>query len=182
MTISSQFAASLLHPSHSGKRFLRRLSVGAKLWIMTVIFSVPILGLGAVYIQSLGSTLWFTATEQRGFLLFESLDRFDRVVSRRAELRATNSPESPDPAAELRQLTERADSALAAFAILEGRDGNAHTHAGIRTLAELWNALNSSKSASVAADLSAHATLMDASPSERHSRRSCSHSLRCSRG
>ena len=63
------------------RRFMRQLSVSAKLWIMTAIFAVPLVGLGIFYVQSLTDTLWFTETEQRGEQLFLPVDQLIRDVT-----------------------------------------------------------------------------------------------------
>ncbi len=59
----------------SKKRFFRSLSIRTKLWLNTAILSVPLLGLGYFYVDSLSSTYFFTKTEAAGLALFQPAAR-----------------------------------------------------------------------------------------------------------
>ena len=65
------------------RRFMRRMSIGVKLWTTTAILALPLIGLGIFYVQSLTDTLWFTQTEQR---LAELALHFSRSQSFRSNM------------------------------------------------------------------------------------------------
>jgi methyl-accepting chemotaxis protein len=144
------------------RRFMRRLSVGTKLWISTAILAAPLVGLGVFYVQSLTSTLFFTESEQRGLTLFRPLDQFERRVARHGELAgaalAAGAAENP----ESQQIVPEADAQLVAFQAIEARVGNAATHTQTKDLVEKWQALKAAKSTSIQESLDAHDDLLDA--------------------
>jgi hypothetical protein len=111
------------------RRFMRRLSVGTTLWVSTAIFAAPLLGLGAFYVQSLTSTLWFTDAEERGLSLLQPLDAFERTIFRHAELEGVALAAGGSASSQMLQLVSDADGQLAVFVALEARRGNAATRA-----------------------------------------------------
>jgi methyl-accepting chemotaxis protein len=144
------------------RRFMRRLSVGTKLWVSTGILAVPLFGLGAFYVQSLTSTLWFTDSEQRGLLLLRPLDQFERRMSRHAELEGVALASGRFDSSAIAALAAEADEAVTRFQTLEAHDGNAATHAQVKDLLQKWNSLRTEHSGSVQESLNAHEDLLDA--------------------
>ena len=87
-------------------RFMRSLSVGVKLWSTTGLMALPLIGLAGFYIHSLSSTLWFTSTEQRGYLMFQPLDQVSQRIVRREELLATSLTRRVNVATQMKRLDE----------------------------------------------------------------------------
>src|SRR5438552_11465480 len=83
----------------SPRRFGGGLSIAVKFWIATAMLATPLVGLGIFYIGTLRSTLWYTATEQRGAALYQPLDRIMGGIARHAELDAVAMAAGPTVAA-----------------------------------------------------------------------------------
>jgi methyl-accepting chemotaxis protein len=144
------------------RRFMRRLSVGTKLWISTAILAVPLLGLGAFYVQSLTSTLWFTDSEERGLSLLQPLDEFERTIFRHADLEGAALATAGATSSAVMELVSDADGQLALFVALEARRGNAATHGEMADLTHKWEALKTARPGSIQESLSSHNDLLDA--------------------
>jgi methyl-accepting chemotaxis protein len=144
------------------RRFMRRLSVGTKLWISTAILAAPLLGLGFFYVQSLTSTLWFTDSEERGLSLLQPLDEFERSIFRHADLEGVALSADSSASAAMLQLVSQADRQLALFVALEARRGNAATHGEMADLTQKWEALKMGHPGSIQESLSSHNDLLDA--------------------
>lgn len=110
---------------------MRRLSIGAKLWITTGILALPLIGSSVFYVQSLTDTLWFTQKEQRGQALFAPLDALIRDVTafEVASARAGDAIE-----ADLQSLL-RTDYEL----------GTSATHSQVEDIRVKWTALRESR-------------------------------------
>src|SRR5450756_2126772 len=112
------------------RRLVRNLSIGAKLWSSTAILALPLLGLGGFYVQSLTSTLWFTAFEQRGSQLARPVAIIVQRVARHGELTAisagkpTMDGEGTGEVALMQEISTRVGDLKA----LDAEAGNAATH------------------------------------------------------
>ena len=144
------------------RRFMRRLSVGTKLWISTAILAAPLLGLGAFYVQSLTSTLWFTDAEEHGLLLLQPLDQFERRISRHAEMEGLALASGSSAGAATSDLLTEADESFKRFEALEKLAGNAATHAQFKDLVGRWESLKTGHPGSIAESLNSHEDLLDA--------------------
>jgi methyl-accepting chemotaxis protein len=144
------------------RRFMRRLSVGTKLWISTAILAVPLLGLGFFYVQSLTSTLWFIDAEERGLSLLQPLDEFERTIFRRADLEGAALAAAGSTSSAVMELVSDADRQLAVLVALEARRGNAATHGEMADLRQKWEGLKTQRPGSIQESLSAHNDLLDA--------------------
>jgi len=152
-----------------GRRFMRRLSIGVKLWTTTAILAVPLIGLAVFYVQSLTSTLWFSGTEITGARLYEPLSALENDISIHSELSAAialnptatpnPSPTSPDA---LAPLESRMDAALAAFTKLNAIEGNPTTRSQAANLLQKWQSLRNHRPTDLEATLAAHAELTNA--------------------
>jgi methyl-accepting chemotaxis protein len=158
----STVPSEAIRPAVIRGRFMRRLSVGTKLWISTAILAAPLLGLGVFYVQSLTSTLWFTGKEQEGLMLFRPLDQFERRIAHHAELEGVALQPGASPSPEMQGIISEADADLAALAALQNRYGNAATRTQMKDLTDKWQALKSSKPESIQESLDAHDELIDA--------------------
>jgi methyl-accepting chemotaxis protein len=141
-------------------RFMRSLSIGSKLWSTTILMSLPLLVLGGFYIHSLGSTLWFTSTEQRGFILYQPLDQIAQHIVRREELATTALARKSNATIPLRRLDEELDAKLTEFEALEGKDGNAATHSMIKEFRAEWTSLRAAKPNTPQYTMAAHEHLL----------------------
>jgi methyl-accepting chemotaxis protein len=143
-------------------RFMRKLSVGVKLWSTTGILSLPLIGLGIFYVCALNSTLGFTATEQEGYALYRPLDEIAQRMAQRVELQSVTLARITDNGAEVRRLDDEVAAALAQFGALDAKHGNVRTHPRFEELQAQWAALVAGKPASLQNDLLASARVFDA--------------------
>ena len=124
------------------RRFMRRWSIGVKLWTTTAILALPLIGLGAFYVQSLAGTLWFTQTEQQGQQLYHSLDLIIRDVALRQGARAVVQSGNAAVGHESPQdLDTRIDGELSALLKVDSEIGNSTTHGQVAALREKWSSL-----------------------------------------
>jgi methyl-accepting chemotaxis protein len=143
-------------------RFMRSLPVGVKLWVTTCILSLPLLGLGIFYVQTLSSTLGFTATEQDGYALYRPLDQVAQRIGQRSEMLATIPAGMADKDLQLQRLDGLVDAGLADFGKLDALHGNPRTHALFQVLLTRWQALKSARPITIEMGLASGAPVFDA--------------------
>jgi methyl-accepting chemotaxis protein len=144
------------------RRFMRRLSIGVKLWATTGILAVPFVGLAIFYVQSLTSTLWFSGTEITGVALYQPLSVLESHLAQRSELVATallNHAALPEG---LQPLNTQIDADLMSFARTNSTQGNSTSRRQEVILLQKWQALKSQQPPDVESSLSAHAAMFDA--------------------
>ncbi|MDB6044062.1 MAG: methyl-accepting chemotaxis protein [Gammaproteobacteria bacterium] len=156
-----------LHRSGSTRqrRFMRKLSIGVKLWISTAIMAVPLIGLGIFYVDSLTSTLWFTATEQHGARLCRPLAVIIARVARHGEVSAASVAMHGGEGSEqteAQSLSVDIDTRLDEFRALDAGIGNAATHALLADVQAKWRSLRSARAANAQEILDAHDAILDA--------------------
>lgn len=144
-----------------GTRFMRRLSIGVKLWATTAIMAVPLVGLGVFYVHSLSSTLWFTATEQKGYGLFKPVDQITRRLERREEIDTLALSRGIAPATAISTSDAEIDALVEDFAPREAKNGNAATHDEFKKLRDAWGALKTGKPTTVNERIAAYEQLID---------------------
>jgi methyl-accepting chemotaxis protein len=144
-----------------GTPFLRRFSIGMKLWATTAIMAIPLAGLGVFYIHSLSSTLWFTATEQKGYSLFKPLDQITRRLERREEIETLALSRGIDAASPLSTIDSEIDALVEDFATREAKNGNAATHDEVKQLRAAWTDLKFAKPTLVNERIVAYEHLID---------------------
>jgi methyl-accepting chemotaxis protein len=142
-------------------RFMRSLSIGAKMWSVTALLSIPLLVLAGVYVHSLTYTLWSTAAEQRGYMIFQPLDTLAQRVVRREELEATAIARKSDAGARLKQLDEELDAAFVDLLAIDAQRGSPATHAMAKDLQAEWQSLKASASTQAQESMAAHEHLLD---------------------
>jgi methyl-accepting chemotaxis protein len=150
------------------RRFLRRWSVGLKLWTTTVILAVPLIGLGVFYTQSLTSTLWFSATELQGVALYRPLDELTNEISQHSEWVARHLTGDKEAGRAATELANRIDAALTQYDKLNATAGNAALRRQVAELRQRWTQLESNPPADLDSDLRAHAAVLDALESARN--------------
>jgi len=143
-------------------RFMRRLSIGVKLWAAILILAVPLLGLGLFYVNSLTSTLWFTRAEQDGSALARPLLQMYASVIRHGELQGVALVLANGQPDESQALLAQAEQQLSDFKMIETRLGNAATHALVPDLASKWSTLRAANPANAQQSLQLHAAVLDA--------------------
>jgi hypothetical protein len=143
------------------RRFMRRLSVGVKLWITTGILALPLLGLGIFYVQSLTSTLWFSASELKGVGLYKPLYELANDLGRHSEHYADLLAGNVDAQRDLRDLEGRIDGALARFDRVNALDGNTETLREAHDLRQKWQQLKARAPANLGESIAAHAAVLD---------------------
>src|SRR5882757_5785114 len=132
------------------RRFMRKLSIGVKLWISTAIMAVPLIGLGIFYVDSLTSTLWFTASEQQGARLCRPLAVIIARVARHGEVIAASVAMHGGEGSEqteAQSLTADIDTRLDEFRTLDAGIGNTATHALLSNVQTKWSSLRSARAA-----------------------------------
>ena len=145
-----------------GRRFMRRLSIGAKLWTTTMILSVPLVGLAAFYVESLTSTLFFTAAEQHGLALARPLVEINAGLGRHAVLEAALLQQGKSAGSELDRSAQDIDSQLGELQKLDESLGNAATHAQLQSLQHAWEALKIAHPGSLKESAVVHQAAIDA--------------------
>jgi methyl-accepting chemotaxis protein len=146
------------------RRFMRKLSIGVKLWLTTAILALPLLGLAVFYIDSLTSTLWFTATEQHGARLSSPVGTIMEHVVRLGELTAIDIVKvraADEHDADARTQSAEIDSLLERYSVLEAHEGNAATHARLAVVAKNWSNVKSGRFHDSQAAMDAYDALMD---------------------
>ncbi len=144
-----------------GVRFMRRTSIGVKLWATTAILALPVIGLAVFYVHSLSSTLWFTSTEQRGYTLFQPLDRLSWQLEQREEIEVLALTKQGESLARITILDDAIDSELAKFDLLDARYGNEATHVQLKDLRSQWVRLKGGSPASAEGIMAAHEHVLD---------------------
>lgn len=144
-----------------GTRFMRRLSIGTKLWATTAIMAVPLVGLGVFYVHSLSSTLWFTVTEQKGYSLFRPVDQITRRLERREEIDALALATKMGAASTFSAIDSEIDALFEDFATSEAKNGNAATHDQVKRLHDAWTDLKTAKPAPANERIAAYEHLID---------------------
>jgi methyl-accepting chemotaxis protein len=140
------------------KRFLRRLSIGAKLWLNTAILALPVLGLGYFYVESLSSTYYFTKTEQQGMGLFQPAARIGHDLAvHEAALAAGASAEAASAAQSM-------DGDFTELQRIDAAGGNAGTHAKVQ---ELGTRLAAAKTSGAGDSHERHQAAIDAAAAVR---------------
>ncbi len=143
-------------------RFMRTMSVGRKLWATTFVLIVPLLGLGAFYVHSVGVELLATTKERDGYRLLQPLDQVSRDIARHAELAAITLAHITDGGSQMRRLEEEIGTTLQRLAGIDAAVGNVKTHAQLSDLAAQWTALMASKPVTAADSIGAHQATLNA--------------------
>ena len=144
------------------RRLMRTLSVGRKLWLVTGILALPLIGLGIFYVKSLGSTLWFTAAEQRGLSFGAPLQEISRSLGKHAEFEAVMFVEPPGDAGALHQIAVEIQERMVLLGKLDALYGSTATHAQYQALQKQLHALTTADSSFVEESLMKHIAALDA--------------------
>ena len=144
-----------------GVRFMRRTSVGVTLWATTAILALPLIGLAIFYVHSLSSTMWFTSTEQRGYTMFQPLDRLSWQLEQREEIEVLALTKHGESLARITILDDAIDSELAKFNLLDAQYGNEATHVRFKDLRSQWVRLRGGSPVSAKDIMAAHEHVLD---------------------
>ena len=144
-----------------GRRFMRRLSIGVKLWITTVILAVPLVALGAFYFKSLQHTLFFTKSEQLGSQLALPLVETSWRVGRH-EVLSVAAFQDNAANADIERYAREIDEQLGMLQQVDGKYGSATTHTQLQTVLRAWEAVKSAHPATLKEIVDVHQAAIDA--------------------
>jgi methyl-accepting chemotaxis protein len=138
------------------RRFMRRLSLGMKLWVMTTLLALPLVALGVFYVHSLTATLWFTDAELDGLTLYAPLDQTIDAVAHHNAMQAAALANRGGAAQRLDKSSQDVDARLAQLQTTEAGLGNSVTRSRVKTLQEMWAQLKNEPPTTPEANLAAH--------------------------
>ena len=144
-----------------GRRFMRRLSIGVKLWITTVILAVPLVGLGIFYFQSLSHTVFFTQDERRGSELAAPLIEASWRLGRH-EVLTVAALQDKSASADIERYAREIDEQLGLLQQVDAKYGSSVTHTQLLTVQRAWEAAKGAHPASFKEAVDVHQAAIDA--------------------